>query len=97
MSALTNGRRLRHPADGARAAFAYGFRVLDDAHLTVAPREAGTGAETAQLLNTHDTDTAIRWLPVSAGDWFDAHLDPTSFSPFDLLANGGTWVQAGFV
>ncbi|RJF81811.1 hypothetical protein D3877_17035 [Azospirillum cavernae] len=59
MSVLTNGCRTSHPADGARAAFAYGFRILDAAHLTVALREAVTGAETAQVLNTHYTVTGV--------------------------------------
>lgn len=59
MSVLTNGVRDGHAADGVRIAFAYGFRILDAAHLTVALRESVTGAETAQLLNTHYTVTGV--------------------------------------
>ncbi|MBP2232843.1 hypothetical protein J2847_006177 [Azospirillum agricola] len=59
MSVLTSGCRDSHAADGARAAFAYGFRILDAAHLTVTLRSAVTGAEVAQVLNTHYTVTGV--------------------------------------
>ncbi len=57
MSVLTSGCRISHPADGARAAFAYDFRILDATHLTVSLRDAVTGADSAQSLNTHYTVT----------------------------------------
>lgn len=59
MSVLTSGCRVSHAADGGKAAFAYGFRVLDAAHLTVTLRAVDTGAETAQVLNTHYTVTGV--------------------------------------
>ncbi|MCG5240114.1 hypothetical protein ACIU1J_08610 [Azospirillum doebereinerae] len=59
MSVLTSGCRDSHAADGVRVAFAYGFRILDAAHLTVTLRSAVTGAETAQVLNTHYTVTGV--------------------------------------
>jgi len=59
MSVLTSGCRVSHAADGVKAAFAYGFRVLDAAHLTVTLRAVDTGAETAQVLNTHYTVTGV--------------------------------------
>jgi len=59
MSVLTTASRVSHAADGVATAFAYGFKVLEAAHLKVLLRDAGTGAETPQTLNTHYTVTGV--------------------------------------
>ncbi|MBP2313374.1 right-handed parallel beta-helix repeat-containing protein [Azospirillum soli] len=59
MSVLTTDSRVAHAADGVAKAFAYRFRVLEAGDLKVALRDAGTGAETPQTLNTHYTVTGV--------------------------------------
>lgn len=59
MSVLTTATRVSHAADGVAMAFAYGFKVLEAAHLKVVLRDAGTGAETPQALNIHYTVTGV--------------------------------------